>query len=447
MDDNKKKLVVAGILLLLVLLIGGTYAWLTLTRNGTKTNIIKAGSLQLVLDDTTSNGILLQNTIPMSDAKGLATDAYTFTLENKGTLSADYTIYLDDIAIEDGKTRMEDKDVKYSLTKNNTDTNTELLSTLEDRKLDLGTISGQTTNSYTLRIWISSTAGNDVMGKVFNAKLRIEASQATNKNTQPATKMCKRATTLHTETCNNSSTSTFCQADGYTVGSEITYGSLGTEGKLTSGDAFDCDVNGDGTYDATTERFYYVSDVTNGITTDSDTAALVYYNNVSGGVASNSTAYAYDEANENYHGPVTAVKQLPTTSQWKTTLTNTKRQITTETGTTSTTGGTLPIFDYSGYAARLLTAQEVNAGCGFTVGSYKTGELSTKCKYLMENTKYSNSSNKTYGGWLESPRPVSSTGVWRVYGINRNVYTNYANKADSDGVRPVIEVKKINISY
>lgn len=101
------------------------------------------------------------------------------------------------------------------------------------------------------------------------------------------------------------------------------------------------------------------SDVTNEITTDSNTSVLIYYSNVSGGVPSNSTTYAYyDTADENWHGPVTAIKQLPTTQQ-KNTLTNTKRQITTETGTTSTTGGTLPTaFSYEGYAARLLTAQE-----------------------------------------------------------------------------------------
>ena len=85
----------------------------------------------------------------------------------------------------------------------------------------------------------------------------------------------------------------------------------------------------------------------------------------------------YGLADENWHGPVTAIEELPTTYQWKTTLSNTKRQITTEIGSTSTSGGTLPEFSYEGYAARLLTAQEVNAGCGFTVGSRSTGEIST----------------------------------------------------------------------
>ena len=88
--------------------------------------------------------------------------------------------------------------------------------------------------------------------------------------------LCKRATTLHTEKCSQTSTLSYCSGDGYTLNDTITYGNLGTKGVITSGDAFDCDVNGDGVYDAETERFYYVSNMTNGVTKDSNTAVLIY---------------------------------------------------------------------------------------------------------------------------------------------------------------------------
>ena len=428
----------------LIVLVAGSYAWLTLTIDKTNTNVLRAGTLSLVLDDTTSGGIKLEKAVPISDEKGKTGTEYTFTLQNKGTKAASYTIYLDDVALETNETRMDDSKVKYQLTKNSNET-VALLSTLSDKVLDSGEIAGSTTNTYSLRVWIDSAAENEVMGTILSKQLRVEATQAGAKTSTTA--MCKRATTLHKEACTNNSSSEYCQADGYSLNSEIEYGSLGTKGTLTSGDAFDCDVNGDGTYDPATERFYYVSDVTNGITTDNNTAVLIYYNNVSGGVASNSTTYAYDSTNENWHGPQTAVKQLPTTSQWKTTLSNTKRQITTETGATSTAGGTLSEFSYEGYAARLLTAQEVSAGCGFTVGSYVTGELSTKCKYLMENTKYSSSSLKTYGGWIESPRTETSNNVWFANGRDRDIGNYYASIAGDYGIRPAIEVAKTDIDY
>ena len=100
--------------------------------------------------------------------------------------------------------------------------------------------------------------------------------------------VCKRATTLHTEECTQKDTTNYCGGAGYTIAGSrgtttITYGNLGTSGALTSGDAFDCDVNGDGVYDSNTERFYYVSDYYNTSTKafESDTAVLIYYNNVS----------------------------------------------------------------------------------------------------------------------------------------------------------------------
>ena len=446
--ENKNKKITKQLFVLafvLIVLVAGSYAWLTLTIDKTNTNVLRAGTLSLVLDDTTSEGIKLEKAVPISDEKGKTGTEYTFTLQNKGTKTASYTIYLDDVALETNEKRMDDSKVKYQLTKNSNET-VALLNTLSDRVLDTGTIDGSTTNTYSLRVWIDSAAENEVMGTILYKELRIEATQAGAKTTTTA--MCKRATTLHKEICTNSEASGYCQADGYSLNSEIEYGSLGTKGTLPSGDAFDCDVNGDGTYDSETERFYYVSDATNGITTDSDTAVLIYYSNVSGGVPSNSTTYAYyNAAKENWHGPVTAIKQLPTTTQWKTTLTNTKRQITTETGTTSTKGGTLPEFSYEGYAARLLTVQEVNAGCGITIGTATKGELSTKCKYLMENTKYSNASNKAYGEWLESPSIDDSYYTWVVGGNASYVPSGSANGTSGCGVRPAIEVAKTNIDY
>ena len=428
----------------LIVLVAGSYAWLTLTIDKTNTNVLRAGTLSLVLDDTTSGGIKLEKAVPISDEKGKTGTEYTFTLQNKGTKAASYTIYLDDVALEASETRMDDSKVKYQLTKNSNET-VALLNTLSDKILDSGEIAGSTTNTYSLRVWIDSAAGNEVMGTIFSKELRVEATQAGTKTSTTA--MCKRATILHKETCINNDASHYCQADGYSLNSEIEYGSLGAKGVLTSGDAFDCDVNGDGTYDPETERFYYVSDVTNGITSDSDTAVLIYYNNVSSGTASNLTTYAYYSlARENWHGPVTAIEELPTTSQWKTTLTNTKRQITTEIGSTSTSGGTLPEFSYEGYAARLLTAQEVNAGCGFTVGSRSTGEISTKCRYLMENTKYSNTDIQIYGEWLESPCASYPSYVWYVNSSNSDVDYSRAN-SDIQSVRPAIEVAKTDIDY
>ena len=221
-----------------------------------------------------------------------------------------------------------------------------------------------------------------------------------------------------------------------------TFGSIGSKGTLSSGDAFDCDVNGDGTYDENTERFYYVTDM------DDSTAVLIYYNNVEKGKTSNSKLVAYDSSGENWHGPRTAIKQLPTTSQWSNvSLKNSVRAILNENGGNTTKGETLPSnFSYAGYSARLLTVQEINKACGIKVGNYTPGELDN-CNYLMENTKYSNASIGNYGYWLENAHSDNSTHAWFVNGYYRDVNHLTADNVGDFGVRPAIEVLKSNIEY
>ncbi|MBP3799372.1 MAG: BspA family leucine-rich repeat surface protein, partial [Bacilli bacterium] len=266
--------------------------------------------------------------------------------------------------------------------------------------------------------------------------------------------ICKRATTLHTETCSQTSDSLYCSGAGYTVGgskntSTITYGSLGTnDSTLNGGDAFTCDVNGDGTFNELTERFYYVGDYYNTTTKEfeTDTGVLVYYNNVSAGVANNTATSEYDTSGENWHGPVTAISQLPTTSQWtNVSLNNNTRAILTYNNGSMTDGGTLPNdFSYSGYSARLLTVQEINHSLNRSLSSLYS-RLDDVAPYLFENTKYS-TPTLNFRWWLESV----STNNASAYSVMTTLSNSYSNGIYSYAVaiptgisvRPAIEVNK-----
>ena len=261
--------------------------------------------------------------------------------------------------------------------------------------------------------------------------------------------VCKRATKLHTEKCEQTDNTYYCSGAGLT-GKTITYGTVPGK-ELKSGDAFDCDVNGDGTYDENTERFYYVSDYYNTSTNkfEDDTAVLIYYNNVSNGKSSNSKLAAYDLSGKNNNGPVTAIEELPSTSEWRNvSLISSVRSIVTENGTNQTNGGLLPSsFSYAGKAARLLTIQEVIKATG-TSNIPTVGELDNfNC--LFENTKYSNTNNNANGWWLESPRSGYSDRAWFVSSGGRDVNNNTVSSAGDGnlGVRPAIEVLKLNIEY
>ncbi len=252
--------------------------------------------------------------------------------------------------------------------------------------------------------------------------------------------VCKRATTLHTEVCNQSSG--YCAGTGYATGDTITYGNLGTTGTLVSGDAFDCDVNGDEVFDSESERFYYVSD----LDTNNDYAVLIYYNNVADGVANNEgNIYEYNSQKDTSYGPTIAMQQLPTTEQWKNiSLSSTTRNIKDENGAIRVEN-----FDYSGSAARLLSYQEVYNTCyDETIEITLPGSLKNRCEYLMENTKYALGMNHgdAEDYYLEGVTTNGSGHILDVY-YSAHIGTQMISYGGKSDVRPAIEVLKTKISY
>ncbi len=116
--------------------------------------------------------------------------------------------------------------------------------------------------------------------------------------------VCKAATQLHTEvcessgSCNNVNSGTISGGSIYTVGSDkiITYGMIPSANSPKPGDAYDCDLTGNGVYD---ERFYALA------VNDSRNLDLVYYTNYNNGPDVDSTAYYND-----------SLEKLPTKAQW-----------------------------------------------------------------------------------------------------------------------------------
>ena len=427
------------VVLLLVIGISIGYAALSATLNINGQTTINKASWDIHMEDiNVTSGSVTATTVPTLDtAKATVNfsvkltnpgDFYEFTVKevNKGTIDA-----MVSTISKTGLTTVQAKYLDYIVTYSDG-------TALAEKQLL------KSNQSETLKIRVAfkkdiTAADLPTVDTTLNLNLSLSYQQADDSAVAIVHPTCKRATVLHTEVCNQTDSILYCSGSGYKTGDVITYGNLGTTGTLTSGDAFDCDVNGDGVFDSETERFYYVSgkDGDN----SSNYATLIYYSNVSGGVPDNTKLYAYNTNYSDYLGPQTAIKQLPTTTQWKNVkLSNTTRNITDEKGTVRVNN-----FSYSGYAVRLLTTQEVNKACGITVGSSKTGELET-CKYLMENTAYSTNSNATYGSWLETVKSSSASSAWNVSVNNRFGSNDYVANASRSGVRPAIEVLKSKIS-
>ncbi|HIR58508.1 MAG TPA: hypothetical protein IAB38_00495 [Candidatus Onthousia excrementipullorum] len=176
---NNKKIIIIGIVIIVLLLIGVAFAYLTTTLHGEKEYLVRAGSLGLRLEE--GNELTLSSQIPLEDKDGMTLEGFNFSLVNEGNIETDYTIYLDDIALDEGETRMPDSAIRYSLTRNDEVIGPKNLTTMgsnPNRRVDFGTIGVDETINYTLRIWIDYDAtSEDAGGKTFKGKLRVVATQ------------------------------------------------------------------------------------------------------------------------------------------------------------------------------------------------------------------------------------------------------------------------------
>ena len=174
------------------------------------------------------------------------------------------------------------------------------------------------------------------------------------------------------------------------------------------GDKLYCDVNGDGTYNESTEIFYYLKDL------DSDsTSAVLIYNNVT------SPDYvAYSKTNT-LNGPTIASKYLPTISEWpNVSLTKAIRDIKSQ-----DSDFIIKDFNYSGYAARLPSLSEVES-CANEGNCPITGVI-----------------------WLETPKTQSNALYLFAPALGYNQIRDDDVTSLTASVMPVIEVPKSRISY
>jgi len=203
--------------------------------------------------------------------------------------------------------------------------------------------------------------------------------------------VCKVATKLHEEPCENSGTGGCAASDGgSSSNATITYGTLQDGGSPKAGDAYDCDVNGDDVFDPETERFYYLHTV-------DGNAVMFYYDNLTQTDMSYSKALSY----------------LPTTATWA--------------------NPSLINFG-GGVVSRLATVSDISLGCG-GIDVEQDGAL-LSCKYLLEGTSYANSTNRRSTYLLE--RSVDGGQYYRVHKNSRKV--TKINSSTVGAPRPVIEV-------
>jgi prepilin-type N-terminal cleavage/methylation domain-containing protein len=207
---------------------------------------------------------------------------------------------------------------------------------------------------------------------------------------------CIIATTLNTKTCEL--TSGGCYASGYREGGPkgtktITFGKKVDSTTLTPGFAYDCDVNGDGSYNSNTERFYY-------ITTIEDKAVLFSSHNFEGSNGQQDVnIFSYNDFED----------KLPTVEQW---------------GNVDST--------FEDKAGRLLTLNEIKTACNKT--NVTVDGALDDCNFFLENTKYESNNSGRTAIWIKK----EGSSLYRIQSNTRRITS--VNNSSTSGVRPAIEI-------
>ncbi len=182
-DPNRQYIsLIVMLLMMTVVLFASSYSFFQYQRSGKKQNIMQTANLNIVIDDNGNLGINQQNSFPAYDEVGRQNDPYKFTLKNIGSVAANYQLKLvpDNKAIEeDGcqENLLEEKSIKFQLIKDGVVLKEDTIASLTDYVIDagfIGLVEGVNAYDYELRLWISSEAGKEVMGRHYHGRIDVE---------------------------------------------------------------------------------------------------------------------------------------------------------------------------------------------------------------------------------------------------------------------------------
>lgn len=180
---KNKVLLICASIILLIFLIFGTYAWYLYFLRASSGFVINNNSKYLE-----SSGIIFEDdghNVYDADAESLADDKtdnvplYTFRVTNTNKVAGKYNLYIEDLPVNvlnDGcteETLLNRNDLKYQLSMNGKIINEGFMNTINDNILDTREIAGNTTNKYTLKIYIHDEA-LDWFGKHYHYKVSID---------------------------------------------------------------------------------------------------------------------------------------------------------------------------------------------------------------------------------------------------------------------------------
>lgn len=161
-----------------LLSIGSTFAMFTVSSKSAEYNVVKSGTLNISFDANSSSTIGLDGALPISDNDGLNQEGNTFTITNTGSLTAEYTVSLQDDNDMITQDNCSDKQLDKGFIKYNIGgTSVNLLSDSIDSTIISGSLKAGESKTFTLKLWIKEDATNEALGKHYHGKIVVDAIQ------------------------------------------------------------------------------------------------------------------------------------------------------------------------------------------------------------------------------------------------------------------------------
>ena len=170
----------------------GSYAIFSQLKYGNEYNKMQVGSLSFSYVDLSEEGNVLQlaSTYPLSDTDGADATPYRFSVENTGTLIANYKVKIikdTDAITADGcsSNTLDLNYARYQFDNGEAADLSSIKSATNSNEFIVyeGTLQAFESNIHEIRVWLNETSPNSVLGQHFHGKVVVEIEQ--NNTTDP----------------------------------------------------------------------------------------------------------------------------------------------------------------------------------------------------------------------------------------------------------------------
>lgn len=182
MEFKKFLMIIAALsVVILVSLLGVSYAWYVASDVTSKIGIKTSGVDKIKTDFAVSEYIKNNVGVPILDSEASSKadkNIFSVVAREDMALNAKYTIYLDEISIDD---KLKTDVFKWQLLKSGVSVGSGNFKNLgTNTKLNLYTtnltLNASSPDSYELRVWLSDDGSNqnDLMGRKFSARIKVD---------------------------------------------------------------------------------------------------------------------------------------------------------------------------------------------------------------------------------------------------------------------------------